>query len=90
MCHAESHPGLSRTPGCSTRPPPDSTASQEAGVPALNSRVFWQFRESCAWRPSLPPPLASLIRGPAKIYRSGKTGIGSSVAISGPLCFLEF
>ena len=64
----------------------DATGSQEASVPTCNSRMLWQFEESRAREPSLPHP--SLNWGPAAIYRSGLTGIGSRVAC--PCASMEF
>ena len=60
-CHAVSRPRLFRTPHCRTsRPALDATGSQEASVPTWNSRMLWQFGESHAREPSLPPPTAEL------------------------------
>ena len=57
MCHAVSQPRLFRTSHCRTTPPAqDATGSQEASVPTWNSRMLWQFGESSAREPSLPPP----------------------------------
>ena len=64
----------------------DATGSQEASVPTCNSRMLWQFEESRAREPSLPHP--SLNWGPAAIYRSGRTGIGSRVAC--PCASIDF
>ena len=63
--------------------PPSRTGRTEASVPTLNSRMLWQIGESRAREPSLPPP--SLNWGPAAIYHSGQTGIGSRVAGHGLL-----
>ena len=59
------------------------TGSQEASVPTWNPRMLWQYGESRALEPLLPPP--SLNWGPAAIYCSGQTGIGSRLAVRGPL-----
>ena len=66
------------------RPAQDATGSQEASVSIWNSRILLQFGESRARDSPLP---RSLNWGPAVIYRSGQTGIGSWV---GRLCFHEF
>ena len=71
------HPDRTRTPL--------KVRSQEASVPTLNSRMFWQFGESRA--PEPPPP--SLSWGSTAIHRSGQTGIGSWVAAREPLAMFQ-
>ena len=55
LCQAVSHPGLSLR-GLTSPAAPDATQSQEAIVPHMKSRMFWQFRESHVLEPSLPSP----------------------------------